>query len=884
MDEIAKNDGDPSASLLHAAASVADPGVLACWLDAAAGALPRIRQHLAQRGAHAARTVVLVPYAQLMPLARALWAQLQPDGFAPRFETTLNWSTALGGAPAGVGDVARDMGRDLLTAQALLEQAGLAEQRDALGGRLVEAAHQLAPAAAARPPAERAAWAAGLRASLVAGLQAPVLALESAVALIALEWAAASRYPTDILFAPSTAQALDCLVVLEGFQADTLAQSLARGLGDRALTCSLVSVPPGPTAPTAALAVQPAIHPSVHPARSAEDEAHRAAACVLAHLVAGRQPVALVANDRLLTRRIRAALATRGVRVRDETGWKLSTTRVAAGVMAALRACAWDAPADEVLDWLKNAPAMPPAQVSALELALRRHGRTDWRAWCAQQAEAAAVQPRAGLVELRTQVEALRAGLGGRQALATWLEALRGLLQAAGQWALLCSDPAGERLRQVLRLDAGAADELGALPLATRRVGLAEFTAWVHQVLEAASFVPVHPAQEQVVILPLSQLLARPFGAVVVPGCDELRLPASPEPAGMWTPAQREALGLESRQQATAALAAAWRDALARPHVDVLWRSRDDGGEPLQSSPLLLQWQLAHGGVSANDSRPLREVACNPTPRPQPVGATLPVQRLSASAYADLRKCPYRFFALRQLGLQEQEELDDDVDQRDFGLWLHAVLARFHVALAAGGTPPDPALRREWIDRAAAEERARQHLADDAFLPYAAAWPRVREGYLQWLAAHEAQGYRFDATETWHETPLGALTLIGRIDRIDRDGDGHALVIDYKTESIATTRKNVANPLEDTQLAFYAALLPDDTLAAAYVSLTEADGTRTYAQNDVVAARDALLEGIQDDMARIAAGAPLPALGEGRVCDFCAARGLCRRDFWEKAE
>ena len=27
-------------------------------------------------------------------------------------------------------------------------------------------------------------------------------------------------------------------------------------------------------------------------------------------------------------------------------------------------------------------------------------------------------------------------------------------------------------------------------------------------------------------------------------------------------------------------------------------------------------------------------------------------------------------------------------------------------------------------------------------------------------------------------------------------------------------------------------------------------------------------------------GAPLPALGEGTVCDFCAARGLCRKDMW----
>jgi ATP-dependent helicase/nuclease subunit B len=33
-------------------------------------------------------------------------------------------------------------------------------------------------------------------------------------------------------------------------------------------------------------------------------------------------------------------------------------------------------------------------------------------------------------------------------------------------------------------------------------------------------------------------------------------------------------------------------------------------------------------------------------------------------------------------------------------------------------------------------------------------------------------------------------------------------------------------------------------------------------------------------MDRIAQGAPLPALGEGMACEYCAARGLCRKDFW----
>jgi ATP-dependent helicase/nuclease subunit B len=90
----------------------------------------------------------------------------------------------------------------------------------------------------------------------------------------------------------------------------------------------------------------------------------------------------------------------------------------------------------------------------------------------------------------------------------------------------------------------------------------------------------------------------------------------------------------------------------------------------------------------------------------------------------------------------------------------------------------------------------------------------------------------------------------------------------------------VKRPGEDTQLAFYAALLADDTLRAAYVNVGERGKTETVEQPAVVEARDLLVHGIMEDLARIESGAALAALGEGKVCDFCAARGLCRRDFW----
>ena len=85
---------------------------------------------------------------------------------------------------------------------------------------------------------------------------------------------------------------------------------------------------------------------------------------------------------------------------------------------------------------------------------------------------------------------------------------------------------------------------------------------------------------------------------------------------------------------------------------------------------------------------------------------------------------------------------------------------------------------------------------------------------------------------------------------------------------------------EDTQLAFYAALMADDTLTAAYVNLGEKEPTRTYEQPDIVSLRDELIDSILVDMARIARGIAMPALGEGKACDYCAARGLCRKDFW----
>ena len=840
MTAIAENDGANTTS-----------GVLNAWQ----GLLARIDAELRQLAAHPARSVVLLPYAQLMPLAARLWAAQFPDAFAPRFETTRNWATRAGWFTPGPHDLSFDHGRDLLTAAALLEGAGLAAQRALLAGPLVEQATQLGQIAASLPPALRPDWAEQARGALPPVGDGP-LALEAAVGRIAIAWAGGSDYATDVLFAPRVADALDALLIVPGLLPDPLTETLAEHYFEKAVRLQPES--------DAALG-----HIALHTCADAEDEAERAAACVLRQIEVGRVPVALIAGDRLLTRRINALLIERGAQLRDETGWKLSTTHAAAQLMAALHACAPRASTDDVLDWLKLAPAFDARQQRALERSLRRDAVRGWP----QAALLTGDQP------LTQHIESLRAPMIAARPLADWLPALRTLLQGCGLWPLLAADVAGNAVIDALGLSDEALADWRDWPAAQRRMGLAEFTRWVGEALEAASFRPPHPAAAQVVVLPLTQLLGRPFASLVLPGADEQRLPAAPEPPGPWSAAQRQALHLPTREDLRDAQAAAWALALRVPQVDVLWRNTDDSGEPLLPSPLVQSLQLQELAALGAEGREARFIQIRPTERPQPRGDALPTQPLSASGYEMLRACPYRFFALRQLGLAEEGELDVDIDKRDWGNWLHDTLRGFHEALRVA---PD-ADRLTLIDAAAeaATEALGPGLEPGEFMPFAVAWPTLRDAYLQWLAKHEAGGAQFKLAEESIDTQRGPLRLKGQIDRIDEVTDGATLLIDYKTEPLARTRDRIKAGTEDTQLPFYALLSGADAPRAAYLNLAEREVPSLHELPELPMLAAQLYEGMAYDLARIAAGEPLPALGEGSVCGWCDARGLCRKDFWK---
>jgi ATP-dependent helicase/nuclease subunit B len=329
---------------------------------------------------------------------------------------------------------------------------------------------------------------------------------------------------------------------------------------------------------------------------------------------------------------------------------------------------------------------------------------------------------------------------------------------------------------------------------------------------------------------------------------------------------------------------------LRMPNLTLL-RRRSERGEELAWSLLVDHaWQARRRlGQAAPEAvvAPVPRVSIQAVPksRPAPSAAMALPNRLSASSVEALRACPYRFFALTLLGLRETPELEAALEKRDYGTWLHAVLLRFHSERPANDAAAGDTDR---LLAAADAEQAALKLDAAQLLPFRAAFDSFAANYLDWLHARDAEGWRFEAGELalMREDPrLQGVTLEGRIDRVDtHPARTTRQLVDYKTGSAEALSDKVAEPLEDTQLAFYAALLAGvdapTPVRAIYLALQDRKPPLEIEHRDVADSAERLVDGLARDLSSLRAGAGLPALGEGPVCEYCEARGLCRRDHW----
>lgn len=627
----------------------------------------------------------------------------------------------------------------------------------------------------------------------------------------------------------------------------------------------------------------------LYEASSLEDEAQKTAQTIVEWLQGGKQKIAVIAQDRVVARRIRALLERANIVVADETGWKLSTTRAAAALAAWFEVVATKADTMALLDLLKSpylhckvggeeqqqdAAMLKADRVMAIELALRRANVLG--GW---DAVLAALD---GLPEERHWVAALARQAGkftARKNLKEWTAVSLQLMAELGLQASMQEESAGNQILQMLQALNGDCQHMDA------SFSFAEWRAFLNLQLESAPFISAR-VDKRVLMLPLNGAHLRCFDAVCIVGADAAHLPSRAKEVLFFTNAVRRECGLvtsEARQRQQL------RDfaevLLANPETVISWQGQHDG-EHNSVSPWIAQLNLTlerneWGSIARHDvSIPAFQLSSHRAMQPQPSAPALTPLNLSASAYGSLVACPYQFFAGRMLKLSAIDELSDMPEKRDYGDWLHAILKTYHDRLLA-----EPVPDREQLLREVSQSLFDQVLEKSpAALGYSVRWGKVIPAYVAWANEREAAGWQFEIGEVWREHILrwdeGEILLRGRIDRIDHNGQGERAVLDYKTKSASALNKRLKEA-EDHQLAFYGLLSEHTANAASYVALEmDKDKTGDAAARDFPEWTQALQQSIMQNMQAIKQGAAMPAQGVESVCQYCDMRGLCRKGAW----
>lgn len=675
-------------------------------------------------------------------------------------------------------------------------------------------------------------------------------------------------------------------------------------------------------------------------AKRFEELAWATAKSVEQHLIDGKTKIALVAQDRLVARRARALLARLGpsLNIRDETGWKLSTTRAAAALNSFLELirAPKDGPSAKVLlEFLQN-PFLDLGKIlhrdasgcigllAELEdILVASKAESGWKTFhiaiegaqdCAAKTMGGA--PSAALLELLQFV---------RERHHEWLilkvdctkayALLQKNLQTTGMERGLEQDSAGKQLLEVLKTFDLSKTQYQDVP-----IRLSEWLSLLKTVIEDASYQEIgKEAKATLSILPLSSTRMRDFDAVVVVGCDEQQLPAYSEQPLFFSDALSQLLksstiAMQFIQQA--------RDLsqllISCASVDLLWQSKSNNGEPLRPSAWIqrLQNQIGWEAIPAQThqrffaAKPMSmAVAKFEEALPMPLS-------MSPSAYKALRDCPYRYYVRSLLGIRKNKEFDEGFDASLAGQTLHKLLKRFYQALKTY-EHTNPAIKADQNQRRVWMEKNLYIYSEQEFSPLIEGdarvmgtlrdWQKQIPSFIDWQLQRELAGWEyFDGeVKVGFELPFQdnqghrkTIRIEGFADRFDVQTDNAriASVIDYKNQRFERVKVRSDHLLDDPQLLIYARAANEDqenhklaghqVRQAEWVALKadlskgEQNAVRSQEVGDVPALLDQFTEQITDDVEQLWAQKPMPAFAPEGVCQYCEARGICRKGIW----
>ena len=675
-------------------------------------------------------------------------------------------------------------------------------------------------------------------------------------------------------------------------------------------------------------------------ARRFEELAWAATKSIESYLIAGKTNIALVAQDRLAARRVRALLARLGpaLNIRDETGWKIDTTRAAAAInswLELIRAPKEGPTASTLLEFLQNPflniPACiekPPEVCIGLlaqleDILIASQAKSGWETFymaierANDYASTHEATPNEALLKL---LQFIRERHYAWQGLDLNCSNAYGLLQQnlqdTGIAPALEKDAAGKQLLEVIKTF-----DLRSGNYQNVAMRLPEWISLIKSVLEEASYEEAgKEAQANLSILPLSSTRLRQFDAVVVVGCDEQQLPAFSEPPLFFSDALNRLLKTSTINAQYIQQARDFSQLLVScPSVDLLWQSKSKSGEPLRPSAWIqrLQTQLPHWKaiIAKPDSyvgkaRPLQKAVATPDQN-----LPLPLS-MSPSAYKALRDCPYKYYVRSLLGLREAKVFEDGFDASLAGQSLHALLRNFYQSLkteeqkSGSSTTQNTQARRLWMERelSAISEKEFKRLieGDGRVLGTLRDWQKQIPSFVDWQLQREAQGWRYQNAELKVGFDLHfvdfdgenrVIRIEGRADRFDVNvqDEQQAEVIDYKNQSMTKIKKRAEHVLDDPQLLIYARAANENPASAHLqnhqIKRAQWVSLKVDLKRDKKLLRSLQVESVPDlmpqfdqqmtqDMKNLWSRKEMTAFAPDGVCKYCEARGICRKGMW----
>ena len=658
-------------------------------------------------------------------------------------------------------------------------------------------------------------------------------------------------------------------------------------------------------------------HLAILPASSPEQEARAIDLQVRQWLLDGKQSIAIVTEDRRLARRVRALLDRAGIALEDTGGWALSTTSAAAVLERWLETIEEDFAHQPLLDVLKSPFIFPDEdreqhmncvyrleqdiiQRENIASGIQRYRKqinlrlqrlkTRWT-------EETAGQLQRLLNRLEQAAEPLRAYLGAtRSQPVTLLQKLRESLDAMGIRASFENDPAGQRILQEWQLLLDAAEHSDV------DMNWIEFRAWLGTALERTDFIPL-TSDSPVQLLTLQQAQLGQYDAVIIAACDREHLPASHAKSPFFNDPVRTDLGLPVWSEHYEVQLQRFRRLLeSAPQLLLSW-CQENAGEPRMPSPWLealctfheLAWQddLMSDELKAQLEHPVtRVIGHNPLPLPQrqhyprpALPAALLPAELSVSMHRQLIDCPYKFFAACGLKLKPREAVREAFEKAEYGSLVHKSLEVFHkgcpgypAAFSAPVTANNRTQAISVLEKISDAVFARELEDNFEHRAWLRRWKTLLPDYIDWQITQQ-QSWTFKDAERQSEfTLMPGRTLTGRLDRIDSNATGLA-ILDYKTGGIPG--QDEVNSGEEVQLPCYALLTESLPQRVEYLQVDKTISNRVCLEGDALAElAGAVKQRLVTVLTELESGTVLPAWGDMKTCGYCEMSGLCRKQAW----